>query len=168
VERSADAGGVYVAPDEVGDEPRVLDARAVVLLTAWVDRLVPGDEHWPPASATPVVGYIDAVIERAPWIAPPVLGAIARLDDAGFGALDADGRVAVLRELEASPEHGDAFRSVLEMTLEAYYRDPVVEAVVRRRTGFDSRRTLAGSPMPPFDPSRLARVRDLPPRYRTA
>jgi hypothetical protein len=54
------------------------------------------------------------------------------------------------------------------MTLEAYYRDPAVEAVVRERTGFDSRRTMTGTPMPPFDEARLARVRALAPRYRQA
>jgi hypothetical protein len=60
------------------------------------------------------------------------------------------------------------FRSVLAMTLEAYYRDPAVEAVTRERTGFDARRPMTGTPLPPFDPSRLDRVRSLPPRYRPA
>ena len=38
------------------------------------------------------------------------------------------------------------------MTLEAYYRDPAVEAVVEARTGFSSRRPMVGTPLPPFDP----------------
>lgn len=161
----ADAGGVYVAPDEVG-EPQVLDACAIALLTAWVDRLVPGDEHWPSASATDAVAYIDAMLRSAPAIAPGVLVALGRLRDAGFAALDAEARTALLREIESSPELGDVFRSVLEMTLEAYYRDPAVEAVVEARTGFRSRRTMVGTPLAPFDPSRLDRVRALSPRYR--
>jgi hypothetical protein len=67
-----------------------------------------------------------------------------------------------------SPDLAGAFAAVLEMTLEAYYRDPAVEAVVRERTGFDSRRTMTGTPPPPFDAARLERVRSLPPRYRRA
>jgi hypothetical protein len=164
---TADPGGIYVAPEEVG-EPQVLDAQAVAILEAWVDRLVPGDEHWPPATATPAVGYIDAMLRRAPAVAPAVLAAVGRLAERGFAERDAGGRVGLLRELEASAELGGVFRSVLEMTLEAYYRDPAVEAVVHERTGFDSRRTMTGTPLPPFDESRLQRVRMLPARYRDA
>jgi len=159
----ADAGGVYVAPDEVG-APRVLDADERALLTAWVDRLVPGDGTWPPASATPAVGYIDALADRAPHVVPPLRAALAWLAERDLrGTGD---QVALLRELETHPEHGATFRSVLEMTLEAYYRDPAVEEVVRERTGFDARRPMVGTPMAPFDPARVDRVRGLPPRYR--
>jgi hypothetical protein len=165
--RRAAADGTYVAPEEVG-EPQLLDAGAAAILELWVDRLVPGDAHWPPASATPAVGYIDAMLRRMPELAPGVLAAIARLADGGFADADVSGRVAALRALEASPELGTAFAAVLEMTLEAYYRDPAVEAVVRERTGFDSRRTMTGTPMAPFDDARLARVRSLPPRHRPA
>jgi hypothetical protein len=157
----------YVAPGEVG-EPQLLDADAQAILELWVDRLVPGNEHWPPASATPAIAYIDAMLRREPAAAPGVLAAVARLAQTGFAGADADGRAAALRELEASPDLAGAFAAVLEMTLEAYYRDPAVEAVVRERTGFDSRRTMTGTPLPPFDPGRLARVRSLPPRYRRA
>jgi hypothetical protein len=164
----ADPGGVHVAPEEVG-EPLVLDERARGILKAWVDRLMPGDEHWPPASATPAVGYIDAMIARGrPAAREAVLAAIAWLAETGFEARDAPGRTEVLRTMEASPEWGGVFASVLEMTLEAYYRDPAVEAVVRDRTGFDARRPTTGTPMAPFDPSRLDRVRALPPRFREA
>ena len=155
----------YVAPGEVG-EPQVLDARAIGVLTAWVDTLVPGDAHWPPASATPVAGYIDAMLARDPALQPGVEAALAELDAAGFTGLDGTGRAAALRELESSV--GGVFSAVLEMTLEAYYRDPAVEAVVEERTGFRSRRTMAGTPLPPFDASRLERVRTLPPRWRQA
>ena len=74
----------------------------------------------------------------------------------------------MLRELEADPALGPVFLSVLEMTLEAYYRDPAVEAVVEARTGFRSRLPMVGTPLPPFDPARLDRVRALPPRHRPA
>jgi hypothetical protein len=155
----------YVAPDEVG-EPRILDAPAIGVLTAWVDALVPGDAHWPPASATPAVGYIDAMLARDPVLRPGVQAALATLGDAGFTELDGPGRAAALRELEASSPA--LFFAVLEMTLEAYYRDPAVDAVVEARTGFRSRRTMTGTPLPPFDTSRLERVRSLPPRWRQA
>jgi hypothetical protein len=162
----ADAGGVYVAPDEVG-APRILDADERALLTAWVDRLVPGDGIWPPASMTPVVGYIDALADRAPAIVAPLRAGLAWLAERRMTSLPTDAQVAVLRELEAHPVLGAVFRSVLEMTLEAYYRDPAVEEVVRERTGFDARRPMVGTPMAPFDPARVERVRALPPRFRT-
>jgi gluconate 2-dehydrogenase subunit 3-like protein len=162
---AVDPGGVYVAPQDVG-APQVLDAGAQAVLTAWVDRLVPGDAHWPPASATPAVGYIDAMLRRAPAVQPAVLAAVEALAAQGFPALGEDEQVAALQALEASERFGAIFRSVLEMTLEAYYRDPAVEAVVRERTGFDSRVAMVGTPLPPFDESRLQRVRALPPRYR--
>jgi hypothetical protein len=162
---AVDPGGVYVAPEDVG-EPRVLDAGAVAVLTAWVDRLVPGDAHWPSASSTPAVAYIDAMLQRAPAVQPAVAAAIEALTAQDFLALGADDQIAALQALESSDRFGGVFRSVLEMTLEAYYRDPAVEAVVRERTGFDSRRTMVGTPLPPFDESRLERVRSLPPRYR--
>jgi hypothetical protein len=155
----------YVAPEEVG-EPEVLDAQAIAVLTAWVDALVPGDAHWPSASATPAVGYIDAMLARDPALLPGVRAAVAGLHEAGFTGLDAAGRTAALRELEASVPA--VFSAVLEMTVEAYYRDPAVEAVVEQRTGFRSRRTMTGTPLPPFDTSRLERVRALPPRWRQA
>lgn len=161
-----DPGGIHVAPDEIG-EPQVLDAHGQAILAAWIERLVPGDEHWPPATATPAAGYIDAMLARAPHARDAVLAAIAWLADAGFTDLDATDRTEVLRAMEASPEWGPVFGSVLEMTLEAYYRDPAVAAVVLARTGFDARRTMTGTPMEPFDASRLERVRTLPPRYRT-
>ena len=163
----ADPGGVYVAPEEVG-EPSVLDPRELAVLAAWVDRLVPGDAHWPPAGATPAVAYIDAMLARAPAARPPIRAALARLADRDLTALGDEDRDAELRALEASSEHGPAFRAVLEMTLEAYYRDPAVEQVVEARTGFDSRRPMIGTPMAPFDEARVDRVRALPPRYRQA
>lgn len=165
--RAGDAGGVYVAPEEVG-EPRVLDAGERAILGAWADRLVPGDGTWPPATATPVVGYVDALMDRAPAIVPAVRSALAWLAGRGFLGLGAEEQVAVLRELEADPALGPVFLSVLEMTLEAYYRDPAVEAVVEARTGFRSRLPMVGTPLPPFDPARLDRVRALPPRHRPA
>jgi hypothetical protein len=165
--RAGDAGGVYVAPEEIG-EPLVLDADERALLGAWADRLVPGDGTWPPATATPVVGYIDALMDRAPAIAPAVRSALGWLAGRGFLGLAAEEQVAALRELEADPALGPVFFSVLEMTLEAYYRDPAVEAVVEARTGFSSRRPMVGTPLAPFDPARLDRVRALPPSHRSA
>ena len=163
----ADPGGVYVAPEEVG-EPSVLDAGELDVLRAWVERLVPGDPHWPPASATPAVAYIDAMLDRAPAVQPPIRDALGLLADRDLTGLGDDDRDAVLRELESSQEHGPAFRAVLDMTLEAYYRDPAVEAVVEARTGFRSRLPMVGTPMAPFDEARVDRVRALPPRYRQA
>jgi hypothetical protein len=107
-------------------------------------------------------------MDRAPAIAPAVRSALGWLAERGFLALAREEQVAVLRELEADPSLGPVFFSVLEMTLEAYYRDPAVEAVVEARTGFSSRRPMVGTPLAPFDPARLDRVRALPPRHRPA
>ena len=108
--RAGDAGGVYVAPEEVG-EPLVLDADERAILGAWADRLVPGDGTWPPATATPVVGYIDALMDRAPAIAPAVRSALGWLAERGFLELGSEEQVAALRELEADPTLGPVFFS---------------------------------------------------------
>ena len=86
-------------------------------------------------TATPVVGYIDALMDRAPAIAPAVRSALGWLAERGFVGLGSEEQVAALRELEADPTLGPVFLSVLEMTLEAYYRDPAVEAVVEALDG---------------------------------
>jgi hypothetical protein len=163
----ADTGSTYVAPDQVGDL-RVLDDARAALLAVWVDRLIPGDAAWPPASATDAVAYVDAMLQRVPGARPGVLGALDALAAAGFTGLDTAAQVEALRALQDSARLGAGFASVLEMTYEAYYRDPAVVVVVQERTGFETARPRTGTPMAPFDAGRLDRVRALPPRWRSA
>ena len=164
-------GRTYVGLDETEDI-RVLDPRRAAVLSAWVSRLVPGNDEWPSAGDVDTVAYIDAVLWRAPELRPIVLAAIDAADAASprrggpsFTALPADDQVAVLHSLEsdAAPE---AFATVLELTYEAYYRAESVQAVVRGRTGFDIARTVRGAPLEPFPTERLDRVSMLPARLR--
>jgi hypothetical protein len=161
----ADTGSTYVAPEEVG-ALHVLDPGRAALLSAWVARLIPGDAAWPSAAQTDAVAYVDAMLARAPRAQPGILAALDALAATGFGDLDDSGQGDALRGLESSARLGAAFASVLEMTYEAYYRDPAVVAVVEERTGFRTSRPRTGTPLAPFDESRLDRVRALPPRWR--
>jgi hypothetical protein len=79
-----------------------------------------------------------------------------------------DDQDKLLRSVEQESEHSGAFRALYEFTCEAYYRHPLIVPLVTERTGFDTRRPLADTALPPFDESRLERVRALPERYRSA
>jgi hypothetical protein len=164
-------GHAYVEPETVGAFAILDDARRATL-EAWTDRVVPGDEHWPSASAAAAAAYVDAVVARAPLVRPLLLRAIDALERAteaahgrGFAACAPDEQDALLTALAEADASG-AFDLVVELTFEAYYRDPQVCAVMRERTGFDAALPHLGSPMEPFDERLLDRVRALPPRYR--
>jgi hypothetical protein len=164
-------GHAYVAPSEIG-ELRILDPKRAETLAAWTAQIVPGDEHWPSARDAGAAAYVDAVVSRAPVVRPILLRAIDALDraaEAGHGRRFADcppaDQEALLTALaEVDPSGG--FDLVLELTFEAYYRDPRVCAVMRERTGFDPALPHLGSAMEPFDEDLLERVRALTPRYR--
>jgi hypothetical protein len=165
-------GHAYVAPDEV-DGVGVLDADRREALAAWTAGVIPGDEHWPSALDVDAAAYVDAVVARVPQVRPILLRGIDALERAAeaahgrsFAACGPAQREALLREL-AEVDAGGAFDLVLELTFEAYYRDPEVCRVMKVRTGFDSTLPHVGSSMEPFDERLLERVRSLPPRYRS-
>ena len=56
---------------------------------------------------------------------------------------------------------------MLELTYEAYYRSPIVQEVVKRRTGFDVRNTIVGKPMTAFPAERLEGIALRPDHYRS-
>jgi len=147
---------------------RVLDEARATTLASVVDRLIPGDEHWPVASSTGVVRHVDGVLARVPELRADVLGLLDAAEAAsdGFGSAAPARRDEVLRAVEADAEHAGTFRAIYEMTCEAYYRHASVLAVMQERTGYDTTLPLRGVPLDPFDETRLDRVRTLPPRYR--
>jgi hypothetical protein len=167
-------GRAYVDAATASTSRTVLDESRRAVLAAWVETLIPGNEHWPSASETNALGYIDATIFAAPELRCIVLLGIDRLEALGreshgeeksFADLSSDQRRELLTRLEAlNPER--AFELVLELTFEAYYRDEQVLAVLERRTGFSAQEAMHGREMEPFDAAVLDRVRALPPRYR--
>jgi len=165
-------GRTFVDLDETG-VLTVLDATRAATLTAWVARLIPGNDHWPSAGELDTVGYIDAIVRKAPTLRPVLLRGIDAADaaarsahDSPFRDLAVDQQVAVLKQLESTgaPE---AFSMVFELTYEAYYRDPGVQQVVKERTGFDVRNTVVGKPMKPFPVDRLRAISTRPDHFRS-
>jgi hypothetical protein len=162
-------GHAYIEPGDVGTFT-VLDPARQAALKAWTARLIPGDEHWPSAADAGAAAYIDAVLARAPAVRPLLLRTLERLERAaqaahgtGFAACEEAAQVALLGELA---ELGGGFDLVLELTFEAYYRDPGVNRAIEARTGFRTALPHLGSAMAPFDETRLERVKQLPPNYR--
>lgn len=166
------AAGRYVPASEVR-APEVVDPARQRTLAAWTARLIPAAGAWPGADEVGAAAYVDAAIGTTPASRQTVLRAIDRLDllaaEAGHLSF-ADGPTEMqdrfLRDLAAESDLAAAFQQVLELTYEAYYRDPRVCDVMRERTGFDSRLPHLGSEMEPFDESLLERVAKLPPHYR--
>lgn len=165
-------GPAYVDPARARRSRAVLDDPRRRTLEAWVETLVPADEHWPSAAETDAVGYIDATVFTVTSLRPILIHGVDQLEalsherfDSAYADLSGDKRHDVLKEFEAlNPDR--VFELVLELTLEAYYRDERVFSVLAQRTGFSIQRSMKGWPMESFDPSLLSRVRRLPPRCR--
>lgn len=170
----AQLGRAYVSPSLAKRSQAVLDTERRRTLSAWIDSLIPENEHWPSAAETDAVGYVDATVFMAPKLRPILLHGIDRLEaltaerhgpDTRFADLAPGGRRELLARLEKLNPDG-VFELVLELTFEAYYRDERVLGVLERRTGFSMHQAMLGWEMEPFDTSLLDRVRSLPPRYR--
>lgn len=166
------AAGRYVPASEV-HEPEVVDPARLRTLEAWTGRLVPAAGAWPGADEVGAAAYVDAAIATTPAARQTVLRTIDRLDvlaaEAGhpsFAEGPTETQDRILRDAAVDPELAAGFQQVLELTYEAYYRDPRVCDVMRERTGFDSTLPHLGSAMEPFDESLLDRVSELPPHYR--
>lgn len=159
-------GSTYAAPAD--DRAASLDPTVAATVTAMAARLIPGDEHWPSGAQVGAAEHVSAVLAAAEPVREAVLEMIATAGTGFAGAASDEERDAVLSALEADPRHSASFRALYEWVCEAYYRHPSVVPVIEERTGFALRRPLIGTPMPPFDESRLDRVRALPPRYWSA
>ena len=152
----------------------VLDPKRAATLQAWVSTLIPAGDQRPDAAEVGAAEYIDATVEQVPALRPLLTQAIDRLDaiagskaHQAFAHCDFDGRERLLRELEVEDD-SDAFNMVRDWTYEAYYGHPAVLAALETASGWSSTSPTRGSAMKPFDPSPLARVRRLPPRWRKA
>jgi hypothetical protein len=152
----------------------ILDPRRATTLAAWVAALIPAAGSRPNAADIGAAEYIDATVLQVPALRPALLQSIDRIDGlaeakAGkpFAGCTAEERERLLRELEAE-DATDAFNMVRDFTYEAYYGHPRVLAALEADTGWSSTSPTQGSPMAPFDVSRLDRVRSLPRRWRPA
>jgi hypothetical protein len=150
----------------------MLEPARQTTLSAWADALVPGDEAWPAASEVGAAAYVDNCAALSPVLrgalreALTVAEAGARRRGAAFADLDPAPRREVLESIEA--ERPELFTLVLELTFEGYYRHPRVRRAVEERTGFRPDVPVVGTALEPFDEATLTRVRDLPPRVRSA
>jgi hypothetical protein len=116
--------------------------------------------------------YIDATVHLVAALRPALLNAIDEVDRLAreatarsFTDCAADERENVLRRFQAADT--DAFSMVSDFTYEAYYGHPDVLAAIEAETGWRGLGPMGGGQlMAAFNPSRLERVRKLPPRYR--
>jgi len=152
----------------------ILDPARAATLQAWVATLIPASSDRPDAAAVGAAEYVDATVLMVPALRPVLLQAIdqlgliaARKVKRAFNECTGEERELLLREFEAGGD-SDAFNMVRDFTYEAYYGHPRVLAALEADTGWSSTSPTRGSAMKPFDPSRLERVRSLPPRWRKA
>jgi Gluconate 2-dehydrogenase subunit 3 len=168
---SLEFGKTYVPPEE--ELPAVsLSERQMTTLAAWADRLIPGDDFWPAASAVEAHVYADNAASRSPLLRSMLLRAVDLIESRAlerhewrFAECSGEQRDELLRELEEGEERA-LFDLVLELLYEGYYRAAPVLAVVERRTGFQVMAPVEGVEIEPFDESLLDAVRKRPPFLR--
>jgi hypothetical protein len=156
-------------------EPRafaVLDPARAATLTAWVATLIPADGGRPDAGSVGAAEYIDATVSKVPSLRPALLTALdmaERIAQAkahkAFAECSTDERERLLREFQRDGDT-DSFQMISDFTYEAYYGHSDVLAALEATTGWKGLGPMKGGPMKPFDPSLLARVKALPPRWR--
>lgn len=172
VDYRQEVGRVFV-PVGVAREFAVLDPDRAATLRAWTAVLIPARGQRPSAAEIGAAEYIDATALRAPRIRAGLLAAIdavereARDRTGGpFAAGDHETQTAILRNLEIS-RHAALFAVVRDLTYEAYYAHPRVLDALEAETGWRYENAFAGSRMEPFDEALLARMKAIPPRYRS-
>jgi hypothetical protein len=150
----------------------VLDPGRAATLKAWTATLIPAAGRRPDASSVGAAEYIDATVHLVPSIRPALLHGIDELErlarektGRSFSECSADEREHLLRQFQAGDDT-DSFSMVSDFTYEAYYGHPEVLAAIEAENGWRGTGPMIGSAMAPFDPSQLARVRTMPPRYR--
>jgi hypothetical protein len=155
-----------------GPSARVVDTARRGALVAWLDTLLPGDEHWPPASAAGAADHVDATAHAVPALRGPLLGALDSLGTAAaerehaasFEELSATARADLVASLDAGP-HRLIAAIVWELACEAYYRDPTVLATLDRRTGFGAAQATVGWELERFTPELVTSVAERPATY---
>ena len=151
---------------------RVLYAARGATLQAWVATLIPADRGRPDAAAVGAAEYIDATVSEVPSLRPALLNALDMVERIArtkshrtFAGCTPDERERLLREFQRDGDP-DAFQMISDFTYEAYYGHPDVLAALEATTGWRGLGPMKGGPMRPFDPSLLARVRSMRPRWR--
>jgi hypothetical protein len=150
----------------------VLDPARAATLKAWTSALIPAAGRRPDAGSVGAAEYIDATVHKVPSLRPALLHAIDEVEKRArsvngraFTECSAEERESVLRQFQAAAD-AEAFSMISDFTYEAYYGNPKVLAAIEAENGWRGTGPMKGGPMPPFDASRLARVRKLKPRYR--
>jgi hypothetical protein len=151
----------------------VLDSARAATLTAWSTTLIPAGSGRPDAGSVGAAEYIDATVLEVPSLRPALLHALDTIEriaqskaHRSFAACTGDEREQLLREFQVEDDT-DVFSMISDFTYEAYYGHPAVLAALEAATGWKGMGPLTGGPMAPFDADQLARVRSLPPRWRT-
>jgi hypothetical protein len=150
----------------------ILDPARAATLRAWTATIIPAGPGRPDAGAVGAAEYIDATVAIVPSLRPALLHALERIDviaqgkaHKAFAECDVYERERLLREFQVEDD-ADAFQMVSDFTYEAYYGHPDVIAALGPATGWHATSPLTGTPLPPFDANKLARVKSLPRRYR--
>jgi hypothetical protein len=150
----------------------ILDGARAATLKAWTATLIPAAGRMPDAASVGAAEYIDATVHSVPSIRAALLHGIdevERLAQEKTGKSFAECSPAegerLLRQFQAADD-SDAFSMVNDFTYEAYYGHPDVLAAMEAENGWRGTGPMTGGEMAPFDPSLLARVRTMPPRYR--
>lgn len=150
----------------------VLDPGRAATLKAWTSTLIPAAGARPAAGSVGAAEYIDATVHKVPALRPALLHAIDEVDKLArsvnrkaFTDCSGDERESVLRQFQAAGD-AEAFSMISDFTYESYYGHPKVLAAIEAENGWRGMGPMKGAPMPPFDASRLERVRKLAPRYR--
>jgi hypothetical protein len=150
----------------------VLDPARAASLRAWTATVIPAGPGRPDAGAVGAAEYIDATVALVPALRPALLHALERIDAIAqskahkvFAECGSDERERLLREFQVDDD-ADAFQMISDFTYEAYYGHPDVIAALGPATGWHATSPLSGTPLPPFDEKKLARVKSLPRRFR--
>lgn len=143
------------APDLAETTPSAaVPAVPAALLPALADTLLPGDGHFPPASAVGAHGWLaDRLRDRhGPDGLARLATAVQTAAGADLSALDPPARETALRRLEAAEP--DLFAEVRWVLSYGYYQSPLVTDAIRALgIDYNDAPQPHGYPLPPFDPS---------------
>lgn len=134
------------------------------LLSAVLDRLLPGGDGWPAAGCLGAGAAVKSQAAAIPDQAEAARAALLALPD-GFAALPPAAQDDALRAVEAAQPA--AFAALVASAYSAYYADARVQAVIEQKTGTPVRPPQPqGHVLPSFDAALLAQVRARGPIWR--
>jgi len=134
------------------------------VLSAVLDRLLPGGDGWPGARALGLDHAVRTQGKALPAQSAAAAAALAGLPT-GFAMLPAPEQDAALRAQEVAMP--DAFAALVGAAYTAYYADPRVHAAIAVKTGTPVRPPQPdGHVLPAFDEALLAGVKARGPLWR--